>query len=118
MHNDISFLIDTEMNLFEEQSTYNPNMPLKGFLYFSILYQKYLEENGKNIISEQLIKIPTPRFYAFYHGKQKDDETSDNNPESTWTGEQVQEDGSLKVAFSGNLECTFVGSGAPLVEFT
>ena len=30
MRNDISFLVDTEMNLFEEQSSYNPNMPLRG----------------------------------------------------------------------------------------
>ena len=38
MHNDISFLVDTEMNLYEEQSSRNPNMPLRGFFYFSILY--------------------------------------------------------------------------------
>ena len=42
MHNDISFIVDTEMNLYEEQSSWNPNMPLRGFFYFSILYQKYL----------------------------------------------------------------------------
>ena len=34
MRNYISFLVDTEMNLFEEQSSYNPNMPLRGYIYF------------------------------------------------------------------------------------
>ena len=65
MHNDISFLVDSEMNLYEEQSSYNPNMPLRGYLYFSILYQKYLKENKKNLISSTRVMIPTPKFYVF-----------------------------------------------------
>nr|MCR4745914.1 hypothetical protein [Lachnospiraceae bacterium] len=27
MHNDVSFLITDEMNLYEQQSSFNPNMP-------------------------------------------------------------------------------------------
>ena len=68
MRNDISFLVDTEMNLLEEQSSYNPNMPLRGYIYFSVLYQKYLAENKKNLISSNRVMIPTPKFYVFYHG--------------------------------------------------
>ena len=37
MHNDISFIVDNEMNLYEQQSSFNPNMPLRGLLYFSQL---------------------------------------------------------------------------------
>ena len=37
MKNDISFLIDSQMNLFEHQSTFNPNMPLRGMEYFAEL---------------------------------------------------------------------------------
>ena len=68
MHNDISFLVDTEMNLFEEQSSYNPNMPLRGYIYFGILYQTYLSQNDLNLISSSRVMIPTPKFYVFYHG--------------------------------------------------
>ncbi len=71
MHNDISFLVDTEMNLFGEQSSYNPNMPLRGFIYFGILYQKYLVKKEKNLISSTRVMIPTPKFYVFYHGGPK-----------------------------------------------
>ncbi|MBR1640138.1 MAG: hypothetical protein IJ688_12195 [Treponema sp.] len=71
MHNDISFLVDTEMNLYEEQSSYNPNMPLRGYLYFAILYQKYLKDNKKNLISSTRVMIPNPKFYVFYHGGPK-----------------------------------------------
>ena len=31
--NDVSFLLGTMMNLYEAQSTYNPNMPLRGMFY-------------------------------------------------------------------------------------
>ena len=34
--NDVSFLIDNYMNLYEAQSTRNPNMPLRGLIYFRV----------------------------------------------------------------------------------
>ncbi len=38
--NDVSFMLSSDMNLFEHQSTYNPNMPMRGFSYFARLYEK------------------------------------------------------------------------------
>ena len=32
MRNDVSFIFDNAINLYEQQSTYNPNMPLRGLL--------------------------------------------------------------------------------------
>lgn len=32
MKNDVSFLFSSIMNLFEHQSTFNPNMPVRGLL--------------------------------------------------------------------------------------
>ena len=71
MKNDISFLIDSEMNLFEHQSTFNPNMPLRGMEYFAELYGNYVRENGLDIYAGSLQKIPTPRYYVFYNGTEK-----------------------------------------------
>lgn len=68
MKNDVSFLLDSQMNLYEQQSTFNPNMPLRGFLYFSQLYLAYLNENDVDIFGTALVKIPTPRFMVFYNG--------------------------------------------------
>ena len=45
--NDVSFLVDSQMTLFKHQSTVNPNMPLRGLLYFSQLYQKFISKNDK-----------------------------------------------------------------------
>lgn len=65
MKNDISFLIDSQMNLFEHQSTFNPNMPLRGMAYFAELYGNYIRENDLDICVGSLQKIPTPRYYVF-----------------------------------------------------
>lgn len=67
MKNDVSCIIDNCLSLFEHQSTYNPNMPLRGLLYFGKLYDKFINVNGKNIYSRRLIKIPTPQYYIFYN---------------------------------------------------
>ncbi len=76
MKNDISFLIDSQMNLYEQQSTFNPNMPLRGLMYFAQLYQMYLSERGKDLLGSKLVKIPKPCFVVFYNGER---ELSDEN---------------------------------------
>ena len=68
MKNDISFIIDDRLSLFEHQSTYNPNMPLRGFLYFAKHFEKYIVGNEVDIYGSTLIKMPTPKFVVFYNG--------------------------------------------------
>ena len=72
MKNDVSFIIGCTMNLYEHQSSYNPNMPLRGMLYFSKLYNKYTEQRKLNLFSSTLQKIPTPRYIVFYNGLNKE----------------------------------------------
>lgn len=72
MKNDISFMIGCTMNLYEHQSSYNPNMPLRGLLYFAKLYSKYTEQRKLNLYSSTLQKIPTPRFIVFYNGTKEE----------------------------------------------
>ena len=69
MHNDVSFLIDSQMTVYEHQSSPNPNMPLRGLLYFAQLYQKYISGEKIKLISENLKKVPNPNFFVFYNGK-------------------------------------------------
>ncbi len=67
--NDVSFLIDAEMNLYEHQSTYNPNMPLRGVIYWSALMEKWLEKHGRErLYRSALLRIPTPKHIVFYNG--------------------------------------------------
>lgn len=69
MKNDISFLIDGSMNLYEHQSTKNANMPLRGLLYFARLLEEYILDNDLDIFSSKIQKIPTPKYIIFYNGQ-------------------------------------------------
>ena len=66
MQNDISFLIINEVNLYEHQSTYNLNMPLRDLFYVAELLQVYVKD--QSLYSSKLIKLPTTHFVVFYNG--------------------------------------------------
>ena len=54
------------MTLFEHQSTYNPNMPLRGFLYFASLYHSFIADYPDlNMYGSKLIKIPPLNILFF-----------------------------------------------------
>ena len=57
MKNDLSFLIDEEMDLYEHQSTVTPNMPLRGLLYLTDVLRGYLEKQGKRLYGSARIKV-------------------------------------------------------------
>ena len=67
--NDISFVIDSELNLYEHQSSVNENMPIRGLIYLTELYKGYIERNGLRIYNETPVKLPFPRYIVFYNGK-------------------------------------------------
>ena len=71
MHNDVSFLISNEMNLYEQQSTYNPNMPVRLLQYAGNLYEKYFKENSLNKYGVRLLPLPVPKLVVFYNGKKE-----------------------------------------------
>ena len=66
MKNDLAFILDLNLFLFEHQSTYNPNIPLRDLLYIASEYQKLVDT--KSLYSSSLLKIPAPRFVVFYNG--------------------------------------------------
>ena len=69
MKNDVAICLESILNLFEHQSTPNPNMPVRGLMYYGKLYDKYIETNNLNIYSESLQRLPTPRYFVFYNGR-------------------------------------------------
>ena len=69
LKNDLAFIIATNLFLYEHQSTYNPNMPLRDLFYISSEYQKLVDH--KSLYSSVLQKIPAPNFIVFYNGTEK-----------------------------------------------
>ncbi len=70
MKNDLSFMFGVVMNLYEHQSTWNENMPFRGFFYFSELYHRYLNAKGIKLTDERRrVMVPFPKYVVFYNGK-------------------------------------------------
>ena len=77
MKNDVAFLISGTMNLYEHQSTFNPNMPVRGLMYFSKLYEKYIVTNGIDIYTSTPKKLPFPQYFVFYNGTMDEPDRSE-----------------------------------------
>ena len=72
IRNDAAFVIDSRLNLYEQQSSANPNMPLRDLYYVTEELKKIappgrLHRTGK-------VQIPVPRFIVFYNGVAKQPE--------------------------------------------
>ena len=75
MKNDVSFLVNNIMNFYEQQSTFNPNMPMRFLIYSGMIYSKYIE-NTKEYHEFSCVqqKAPAPQCICFYNGtSDKDD---------------------------------------------
>ncbi len=57
--NDISFVFDFRLMIYEHQSTANPNMPLRDLIYVAKVLQGRVKD--ENLYSATLVKIPAPR---------------------------------------------------------
>lgn len=66
VRNDASFIIDAHLNIYEHQSTFSPNMPLRSLIYFVDLIRD--EVLSHDIYSRKRISIPNPHFVVFYNG--------------------------------------------------
>ena len=69
MKNDMSFIISSTLNLYEHQSTFNPNMPVRGLMYFARLYEGYIKQHDLDIYASRLVNLPRPQFIIFYNGR-------------------------------------------------
>lgn len=67
--NDLSFLIMNQMYLYEQQSTYAPNIPLRNLFYVADLLQAYVKD--ESLYSSKRIKLPAPHFVVLYNGTEK-----------------------------------------------
>ncbi len=75
MKNDVALIVDDILSVYEQQSTFNPNMPVRELIYVSKLYNKYIKANRLNIYSDKLIKLPIPKLVVFYNGEKEKEDT-------------------------------------------
>jgi len=71
LKNDCAFIIGNYLNLYEHQSTFCPNMPIRGLFYLSQIYQGYIARHGLNIYGSKQLSLPAPQYVVFYNGTEK-----------------------------------------------
>lgn len=74
MKNDVAFLLDSRLSLYEHQSTWNPNMPLRDLFYVSRTYQGLVKD--ETLYSSKRLRLPAPHFLVFYNGTEEREERS------------------------------------------
>lgn len=74
IENDKSFIIDDILNIYEHQSSINPNMPIRGLMYLSELYRQFIYENQLDIYGKKQVSLPHPIYLVFYNGEDKQPE--------------------------------------------
>lgn len=70
MKNDVSFLVTDIMSFYEQQASFNPNMPMRFLIYAGMVYAKYISQTDSyHPYSTAQQKAPTPRCVCFYNGE-------------------------------------------------
>ncbi len=69
MKNDVSFLLHNKLSFYEQQSTINPNMPLRQLFYVTEQYKKMVK--GKWVYGSTQVALPNPQFIVLYNGVRK-----------------------------------------------
>lgn len=97
MKNDLAFVLAGTMNLYEHQSTYNPNMPVRFLIYLAEEYQKLVEQAQVSLYGSTRIELPTPRCVVFYNGEKEMPEESVMKLSDAFINKERQADVELQV---------------------
>ena len=95
--NDVAYLLNGVINLYEHQSTYNPNMPVRFLVYLAQEYQKYLQKHSRSLYGETLISLPTPKCVVFYNGDDKVPDTYELKLSDAFSNKSIKPDAELRV---------------------
>ena len=69
MHDDVALLVMDELALYEQQSSFNPNMPLRLMQYTGNIYESLITMKKNNKYGSKLIPLPVPKLVTFYNGR-------------------------------------------------
>ena len=69
MKNDIAFMIAGTLNIYEHQSTFSPNMPVRMFIYLAQEYEVLVNQAGRSIYGTSRLMLPTPQCVVLYNGE-------------------------------------------------
>ena len=94
--NDAAFVVDSRLNLYEQQSSANPNMPLRALYYVVEELKRIAPPNTLHRTTK--VSIPAPRFITFYNGAAKQQERQVNKLSDLFSVVEKEPELELKVA--------------------
>lgn len=69
MKNDIAFVIAGTLNMYEHQSTFSPNMPVRMLTYLAQEYEILVQQAGRSLYGMTRLMLPTPQCVVLYNGE-------------------------------------------------
>lgn len=97
MKNDLAFVFAGTLNMYEHQSTYSPNLPVRFLIYLAQEYQMVIDRAQESIYGTGLISLPTPRCVVFYNGQRDVPERQTLRLSDAFTDKQHKSDVELTV---------------------
>lgn len=97
MKNDLAFVLAGTLSMYEHQSTYSPNLPVRFLIYLAQEYQTVIEEAEKSLYGTGRISLPTPQCVVFYNGTQEMPEEQTLRLSDAFENGEVQGDVELTV---------------------
>lgn len=97
MKNDLAFILAGTLSLYEHQSTYNANMPVRFLIYLAEEYQKLVEQAEISLYGTRRILLPTPQCVVFYNGERNAPEEQTLKLSDAFVNKTQEADVELKV---------------------
>lgn len=97
MKNDLAFILAGTLSLYEHQSTYNANMPVRFLIYLAEEYQKLVEQAEISLYGTRRILLPTPQCVVFYNGEREAPEEQTLKLSDAFVNKTQEADVELKV---------------------
>lgn len=97
MKNDLAFIMAGTLNLYEHQSTFNPNMPVRFLVYLAEEYQRLVEQAEVSIYGTKRVILPAPQCIVFYNGEKEMPEQQSLSLSDAFENKKSRSDVELKV---------------------
>lgn len=97
MKNDLAYILSGTLNLYEHQSTYSPNLPVRFLIYLAQEYQMVIEKAERSLYGTGQITLPTPQCIVFYNGMKEMPEKRTLKLSEAFENKKVRADVELNV---------------------
>lgn len=97
MKNDLAYILSGTLSMYEHQSTYSQNLPVRFLIYLAQEYQTVIEKAEKSLYGSGQISLPTPQCVVFYNGMKEVPEEQTLKLSDAFENKKVRADVELTV---------------------